>query len=87
MLVPYGGPGMWSLVRRRSPSAADPHYEDSRSLPFLDSSGSVHAERSKQHGRRLPFLIFEMLTSTRRWRVAGFLVAATQRTHSTGPSA
>src|SRR5262245_9405616 len=53
-----------------------------RSLPFFDRSGSVHAERSKQQGRLFPLFIFEMLTSTRRLRVSGFLVALTQRTHS-----
>ena len=51
-------------------------------MPFLDRSGSVQAERSKQHGLRLPLSILEILTSTRRWRVAEFLVAFTQRTHS-----
>src|SRR6266849_570520 len=54
----------------------------SRSLPFFDSSGSVHAERLKQQGRLFPLFIFEMLTSTRRLRVSGFFVALTQRTHS-----
>jgi hypothetical protein len=42
----------------------------------------VHAARLKQHGRRFPLCIFEMLTSTRRWRVSGFRVALTHRTHS-----
>jgi MmgE/PrpD C-terminal domain len=54
----------------------------SRSLPFFDRSGSVHAERLKQQGRLFPLFIFEMLTSTRRLRVSGFVVALTQRTHS-----
>jgi S-adenosyl-L-homocysteine hydrolase len=54
----------------------------SRSLPFFDRSGSVHAERLKQQGRLFPLFIFEMLTSTRRLRVSGLLVALTQRTHS-----
>ena len=54
----------------------------SRSLPFFDRSGSVHAERLKQQGRLFPLFIFEMLTSTRRVRVSGFFVALTQRTHS-----
>ena len=54
----------------------------SRSLPFFDRSGSVHAERLKQQGRLFPPFIFEMLTSTRRLRVSGFLVELTQRTHS-----
>src|SRR5580658_3741677 len=54
----------------------------SRSLPFFDRSGSVHAERLKQQGRLFPLFIFEMLTSTRRLRVSGFFVALTQRTHS-----
>ena len=52
------------------------------SLPFLDRFGSVHEARLKQQGRRFPFFIFEMLTSTRRLRVSGFRVALTQRTHS-----
>ena len=59
-----------------------PDYARSRSLPFLDSWGSVQAERLKQQGLRLPLFIFEMVTSTRRWRVSGLLVALTQRTHS-----
>ena len=42
----------------------------------------MHAERLKQQGRLFPLFIFEMLTSTRRLRVSGFLVALTQRTHS-----
>ena len=42
----------------------------------------MQAERSKQQGRRFPLLNFEMLTSTRRLRVSGFLVALTHRTHS-----
>ena len=42
----------------------------------------MHDERSKQHGRRFPFRIFEMVTLTRRLRVSGSLVAFTQRTHS-----
>src|ERR1700722_4643891 len=54
----------------------------SKSLPFLDRAGSVHAERLKQQGRRFPLFIFEMLTSTRRLRVSGFFVALTQRAHS-----
>jgi hypothetical protein len=36
----------------------------SRSLPFFDRSGSVHAERLKQQGRLFPLFIFEMLTSS-----------------------
>lgn len=52
------------------------------SFPFFERSGSVHAERSKQQGRRLPPSIFEIVTATRRSRVAGFPVAFTQRTHS-----
>lgn len=62
------------------PSRLD--YDVWNSLPFLDRSGSVHAERSKQQGRRLPLFILEMLTSTRRWRVTALFVALTQRTHS-----
>ena len=54
----------------------------SRSLPFFDRSGSVHAERLKQQGRLFPLFIFEMLTSTRRLRASGFFVALTQRIHS-----
>jgi hypothetical protein len=57
-------------------------YAGSRSLPFLASCGSVHAERLKQHGLRFPLFIFEMLTSIRRLRVSALLVAFTQRTHS-----
>jgi len=41
----------------------------------------VHAERLKQQGLRFPLFIFEMLTSIRRLRVSGLLVAFTQRTH------
>src|SRR5215469_1462895 len=52
------------------------------SLPLLDTYGSVQAARSKQQGRRFPLFIFDILTSTRRRRVSGFLVAFTQRTHS-----
>src|SRR6202047_4375262 len=52
------------------------------SLPFFDRFGSVHPARFKQQGRRFPLFIFEMLTSTRRLRVAAFGVALTQRTHS-----
>ena len=51
-------------------------------MPLLERSGSVHAARLKQQGRRLPVLIFEMLTSTLRSRVSGLLVAFTHRTHS-----
>ena len=58
------------------------NYTGSTSRPFFDRSGSVHAARSKQQGRRLPLFIFEMLTSTRRLRVSGFLVALIQRIHS-----
>jgi hypothetical protein len=57
-------------------------HRGSISLPFFERSGSVHAARLKQHGRRFPLCIFEMLTSTRRWRVPGFRVAFTHRTHS-----
>jgi hypothetical protein len=52
------------------------------SLPFFDRSGSVQAARLKQQGRRFPLFIFDILTSTRRLRVSGFLVEFTQRTHS-----
>jgi hypothetical protein len=41
----------------------------------------VHPARLKQHGRRFPLSIFEMLTSTLRPRVSGFLVELTQRTN------
>src|SRR5205823_9336835 len=58
------------------------HPADSTSLPFLVSWGSVQAARLKQQGLRFPLFIFEMLTSTRRLRVSGLLVAFTQRTHS-----
>jgi hypothetical protein len=57
-------------------------HADSISLLFFDRFGSVHPARLKQHGRRFPLFIFEMLTSTRRLRVSGFGVALTQRTHS-----
>lgn len=56
--------------------------QSTTSLPLLESSGSVHDARLKQQGRRFPLLILEMLTSTRRLRVLGFLVAFTHRTHS-----
>src|SRR5699024_3042565 len=52
------------------------------SFPFLDSSGSVQEDRSKQQGRRLPDSSFEIATSTRRARVSAFFVALIQRTHS-----
>jgi hypothetical protein len=61
---------------------ADRRTQSPTSLPFLDRSGSVQEARSKQQGRRFPWLIFEMLTSTRRLRVSEFLVALTHRTHS-----
>ena len=59
------------LDRRGRPLAKDLRsasgpYDTSRSLPLLERFGSVHDDRSKQHGRRLPLSIFEMLTSTRR---------------------
>ncbi|HJZ03765.1 MAG TPA: hypothetical protein VJ305_23860, partial [Streptosporangiaceae bacterium] len=80
-------PVMWGDLRRWP--ATDGRITDqgrsspgSRSLPFFDRSGSVHAERLKQQGRLFPLFIFEMLTSTRRLRVSGFFVALTQRTHS-----
>src|SRR2546425_10132604 len=57
-------------------------HAGSVSLPFFDRLGSVHAARSKQQGRRFPLFIFEIVTSTLRLRVSGFLVAFTQRTHS-----
>lgn len=57
-------------------------HGDWMSLPFLDTYGLVQAARLKQQGRRFPLSIFEILTSTRRLRVSGFLVALTQRTHS-----
>ena len=44
-------------------------YPLSASLPFFAKSGSVHAERLKQHGRRLPLLILEIETSTSRCHV------------------
>ena len=59
-----------------------PNHTGSMSLPLLARFGSVHAERLKQQGRRFPLFIFEILTSTRRFRVSGFWVALTQRTHS-----
>ena len=53
-----------------------------RSFPLRLTRGSVQADRSKQHGRRLPLSSLLMPTSTRRCRVAGFAVAPIQRTHS-----
>jgi hypothetical protein len=44
-------------------------YITSESMPFFDRSGSVHAARSKQQGRRLPERSFKIPTSTRRSRV------------------
>jgi hypothetical protein len=67
--------------RPLSPSNTTNHA-GSMSLPLFDRFGSVHAARLKQHGRRFPLFIFEILTSTRRLRVSGFWVALTQRTHS-----
>lgn len=52
------------------------------SFPLLERSGSVQDARLKQQGLRFPLFIFAMVTSTRRLRVSGFLVALTQRTHS-----
>jgi hypothetical protein len=56
-------------------------HATSTSLPFFERSGSVHAARLKQQGRRLPDRSFEMPTSTRRRRASGFFVALIQRTH------
>src|SRR6185503_16668910 len=64
-----------------SPHRDEP-YTASTSLPFFERSGSVHAARSKKHGRRFPDRSLEMPTSTRRLRVSGFVVALIQRTHS-----
>src|SRR5487761_193214 len=63
-------------------SSTTTNHAGSISLPFFDRFGSVHAARLKQQGRRFPLFIFEILTSTRRWRVSRFWVALTQRTHS-----
>src|SRR6202021_3445959 len=72
-----------TVRRGRAPrGATTTNHADSISLLFLDRSGSVHAARLKQQGRRFPLFIFEMLTSTRRLRVSAFWVALTQRTHS-----
>ena len=79
--VRFPAPAPEGLDQARGGAAFDT-VNGSRSLPFLDRSGSVHAERLKQQGRRFPVFIFEMLTSTRCWRVSGLLVALTQRTHS-----
>src|SRR5690606_37608404 len=57
-------------------------FQRRTSLPLFESSGSVQDARLKQQGRRFPPCILEMLTSTRRLRVAGFLVALIHRTHS-----
>ena len=74
--------GLVGLAPRKLRRRAHVLYAASTSLPFFDRSGSVHAARSKQQGRRLPDRSFEMPTSTRRLRVSGFLVALIQRTHS-----
>jgi hypothetical protein len=66
-------PGTLVSSRNGSRSSAQPLGR----LPFFERSGSVHAERSKQQGLRLPLFIFEIVTSTRRLRVSGFLVAFT----------
>ena len=76
---PFGGKELDSARRIADQGRSS---AGSRSLPFFDRSGSVHAERLKQQGRLFPLFIFEMLTSTRRLRVSGFFVALTQRTHS-----
>src|SRR5947207_6060422 len=67
---------------QRNTVGRDKNHAGSRSLPFFDRYGSVHAARLKQQGRRFPLFILEILTSTRRLRVSGLLVALTQRTHS-----
>jgi len=36
------------------------------SFPFFERSGSVHAARLKQHGRRFPLRIFEVLRRAMR---------------------
>ena len=67
----------WSLIARRrinlQRAAAKEWgrvpYITSMSMPFFDRSGSVHAARSKQQGRRLPDRSFEIPTSMRRSRV------------------
>ena len=49
----------------------------------LDIAGSVHCGKVKScTAAAWPLLILEILTSIRRWRVAGFAVALTQRPHS-----
>src|SRR5947209_19123686 len=68
--------------RRALPYSSTIPATGSTSLPFFDRSGSVHAARLKQQGRRFPPAIFDILTSTRRVRVSGFLVALIQRIHS-----
>jgi hypothetical protein len=57
-------------------------HRGSVSFPFFERSGSVHAARLQQHGRRFEACIFEMQASTRRGRVPGFRVAFTHRTYS-----
>jgi len=52
------------------------------STPLLDTSGSVHIERLKQHGLLLPARSFEKATLGGRLRVSAFLVERIQRIQS-----
>ena len=54
----------------------------SMSIPFFETSGSVHWLRLKQHGLRSPALSFDNATSIRRLRVSRLLVARIQRSQS-----
>jgi hypothetical protein len=58
------------------------NYRAPRNLLFLDSAGQCMRKGQKLYGRRLAVAHLEILTSIRRWRVAGFAVALTQRPHS-----
>jgi hypothetical protein len=82
LVAPTVGTAVFPARTLEPPLTSGVGYAGSRSLPLRASRGSVQAERSKQHGLRLPLFIFDRLTSTRRLRVSGLLVAFTQRTHS-----
>jgi hypothetical protein len=56
------------------------NYRAPRNLLFLDIAGSVHCGKVKScTAAAWPLLILEVLTSTRRSRVAEFAVRLTQR--------
>jgi len=66
----------------RLPLAGEPPRTAGAACRSWPGLGRCTLDRSKQQGRRFPRSILEMLASTRRCRVAWFLVAWTQRTHS-----